>query len=94
MTRTYQNFDRVNLIDNREARDALLNTGIELVPFDDTELNRVRDVLAATNVEVGEQGGFTMSLYEEMLGHIDEYRRLAAAVESAEEQVEESTASD
>ncbi len=94
MSRTYENFDRVNLIDNREARDALLNTGIELVPIDDAELNRVREVLAATNVEVGEQGGFTMSLYEEMLGHIDEYRQLAATVENAEESIEESTASD
>jgi TRAP-type C4-dicarboxylate transport system substrate-binding protein len=34
MKKTYENFDRVNLEDNREARDALLNTGIESVAFD------------------------------------------------------------
>ncbi len=94
MRRTYENFDDVNLVDNREARDALLNTGIEVVPFDEAELTRIRDVLAASNLEVGEQGGFTMSLYEEMLGHIGEYRELAATVENADETVEESTASD
>jgi TRAP-type C4-dicarboxylate transport system substrate-binding protein len=32
MGRTYENFDKVNLVDNRGARDALLNTGIEVVP--------------------------------------------------------------
>lgn len=94
MTRTYENFDQVNLVDNRGARDALLNAGIELVPIEDTELNRVRDVLAATNIELGDQGGFTMALYEEMLSHIDEYRQLEATVENSEELNEESTASD
>ena len=94
MSRTYENFDRVNLIDNREARDALLNQGIESVPFDTSELDRIRDVLAATTRELGEEGGFTMSLYEEMLGHIDEYRQLTASVGDAEEAAEESTASE
>ena len=94
MSGIYDNFDRVNLVDNREARDALLNTGIEVVPFDEAELNRIREVLAAKNVELGQDGGFTMSLYEEMLGHIDEYRQLSATVEDAEESAEESTASE
>ncbi len=94
MTRTYDNFDVVNLIDNHEARDALLNTGIESVPFNESELDRIREVLAASNLELGESGGFTLSLYEEMLGHIDEYRQLAAITEDATEPTEESTVSD
>ena len=94
MTRTYENFDRANVADNREARDALLNAGIETVPVDEVELNRAREVLAATAVELGEQGKFTMSLYEEMLGHIDEYRQLAASLEDAGEAAEERTASE
>ncbi len=95
MTRTYQNFDRVNLIENREARDALLNQGIESVAFDASELDRIRGVLEATTRELGEEGGFTMALYDEMLGHIDEYREISAAVDSADDEPsEESTASE
>lgn len=94
MSRTYENFDRVNLIDNHEARDALLSQGIESVPFDDAELERIRGVLDASIRETGEQGGFSMSLYEEMLGYIDEYRQLAASADEAAESIQESTASD
>ena len=93
MERTYQNFDVVNLVDNRGARDALLNAGIESVPFDESELERIREVLAASNVELGQEGGFTMSLYEEMLGYIDEYRQMQASAEDADV-TEETTASD
>ncbi len=94
MARTYRNFDVVNLVDNHEARDALLNAGIESVPFDESELIRIREVLAGSNRELGEEGGFTASLYEEMLGYIDEYRQLEAITEDAAESTEESTASE
>ena len=75
MTRTYQNFDRVNLIDNHDARDALLNTGIESVPFDESELGRIRAVLHESNRQLGESGEFTLAVYDEILGFVDEYRQ-------------------
>lgn len=74
MERTYQNFDRQNLVDNRGARDALLNTGIESVPFDIEEYNKVRQILMASNAELGDQGLFTRELFDEMLTYIKEYR--------------------
>ncbi len=74
MERTYQNFDRQNLVDNRGARDALLNTGIESVAFDLAEYEKVRAALMVTNAELGDQGAFTKELFEEMLGYIEEYR--------------------
>ncbi|MDJ0750963.1 MAG: TRAP transporter substrate-binding protein DctP [Woeseiaceae bacterium] len=75
MERTYQNFDKQNLVDNRGARDALLNTGIESVPFDIEEYNKVRQILMASNAELGDQGLFTKELFDEMLTYIEEYRR-------------------
>ncbi len=75
MERTYQNFDKQNLVDNRGARDALLNTGIESVPFDIEEYNEVRQILMASNAELGDQGLFTRELFDEMLTYIEEYRR-------------------
>jgi len=75
MEKTYDNFDRQNLIDNREARDALLNTGIESVPFDIDEYQEIRRILEASNRRLGEQGQFTIAAYEEMMGYIAEYRQ-------------------
>ena len=74
MERTYQNFDRQNLIDNRGARDALLNTGIESVAFDIAEYEKVRATLMVTNAELGDQGLFTKALFDEMLTYIAEFR--------------------
>ena len=56
------------------SRDALLNTGIESVPFDISEYEKVRERLMVTNAELGEQGMFTKELFDEMLGYIEEYR--------------------
>lgn len=74
MENTYRNFDRQNLIDNRGARDALLNAGLESVPFDIDEYQRVREVLMVSTAALGEQGLFSPELYEEMLRYAREYR--------------------
>ena len=80
MTRTYENFDKVNLIENRKAFDSLVKSGIERVEIDAVELARVRDVLLASNLKLGKEGAFNVELYEEMLGHIDQYRSEKVAV--------------
>jgi len=74
MGRIYRNFDRQNLVDNRGARDAMLNTGIETVAFEVAEYQKVRDILMATNAKLGEQGMFSKELYDEMLKYVAEYR--------------------
>jgi TRAP-type C4-dicarboxylate transport system substrate-binding protein len=81
MTRTYQEFDKANLVDNQGAYDALLKSGIEAVKFDDEEFTKVRNLLLTSNLKQGEAGAFTLELYREMLGHIEEFRskRVAAA---------------
>jgi len=74
MTKTYQNFDKTNLIDNRNAFDSLVKSGIERVEINAEELIKVRNALLASNLKLGNDGAFTVELYEEMLSHIDEYR--------------------
>lgn len=70
----YRNFDKVNLIDNEGAFDALVNSGIVQTVFDDVEFEKVRGLLLVSNLKLGATGAFTLEFYEEMLRHIDEYR--------------------
>ena len=74
MGRTYENFDKVNLVDNRGARDALLNTGIEVVPVTREEFDKVRAALMELNTDLANQGQFDKVMFDEMLRYIDEYR--------------------
>ncbi|MDH3748337.1 MAG: TRAP transporter substrate-binding protein DctP [Gammaproteobacteria bacterium] len=93
MERTYEKFDAASPADNRGARDALLNTGIETVPYDEVELNRIRNVLLQSNRKLGARGDFTLKVYDEMLGHIDEYRQKMASA-GGDAATDESAASD
>ena len=79
MERTYDEFDRINLRDNRAARDALVNAGIEPLELARAEFARIRRVLESSYRELGAQGSFSLDLYEEMLAHIADYRQAAAA---------------
>jgi len=74
MTKIYKNFDKVNLIDNQGAYDALIKSGIKPARIDDAEFEKVRNLLLASNLKLGSEGAFTLDLYEEMLRYIDEYR--------------------
>ena len=74
MTAIYARFDAANLIDNRGARDALVNSGIKAVEFDADEYSRVRRIMEKSNRDLGARGEFTVELYNEMIGHIEEYR--------------------
>lgn len=85
MQRTYENFNKVNLVDNAAAYEALLNAGIESVPFGRAEFDEIREVLRVSNEELGAKGHFSMDLYEEMMLYIGEYRREHAAAASGEE---------
>jgi TRAP-type C4-dicarboxylate transport system substrate-binding protein len=79
MERTYVSFDRANLKDNADARQALLNSGIESVDYDEEEVARIRELLLASNRRLGEQGKFDLDIYDEMLRLAQEYRDTAGA---------------
>ncbi len=74
MTKTYKKFDEANLLDNREAFDALVRSGIKEVKFDDAEFVKVRKLLLASNLRFGEKGAFTLEFYQEMLRYIEQFR--------------------
>jgi len=74
MGRTYENFDKANLVDNKGARDALLNTGIETVPVSPEEYENVRNALMKLNTDLANQEQFDKELFDEMLRYISEYR--------------------
>lgn len=80
MTKMYQNFDKVNLIDNEVAFNALVKSGIQPTSLDDEEFVKVRNLLLESNLKLGAEGAFTLELYEEMLRYIDEYRSEHVAV--------------
>jgi TRAP-type C4-dicarboxylate transport system substrate-binding protein len=75
MTATYKNFNKANLIDNEGAFEALINSGIQQVEFDEEEYLKVRNLLLASNRKLGVNGAFTLELYDEMQRYIEEYRR-------------------
>ncbi len=74
MDNTYRNFNDVNLLDNEGAYEALVNSGIEPVEFDREEFEKTRELLLASNRKLGEQGEFTLELYDEIIRYVEEYR--------------------
>lgn len=74
MTRTYSKLNDANLVDNQEALQALLNTGIEVVALNEGEVAEIRAILDKSNHTMGEQGEFDMDLYKLMLQYRDEFR--------------------
>lgn len=79
MTKTYQNFDKVNLAVNAEAFDTLVARGIKPVQLDQVQFDKVRDLLLESNLKLGNEGAFDVAMYKEMLGHIEDFRNTASA---------------
>ena len=74
MTRTYTQLNDANLDDNKEALQALLNTGIEQVALAESEIDEIRSILHQSNRDMAEQGDYSLVLYERMLQYLQEYR--------------------
>ena len=79
MKETYAKLNAMNLVDNRGARDALINAGLESVPVDTAEYQEVRKVLMDSTAELGEEGLYTPDLFAQMLVYIEEFRSQQAA---------------
>jgi len=74
MERMYVNFDKVNPKDNNAAFQSLLKSGIENIEFEDSERIKIRELLSASNMKMAQSGGFSLELYKEMLGYIEQFR--------------------
>ena len=84
MDATYRTFNRENLEFNRDARDALIESGIESVPYDVEEYLAIRAVLAESNRKLGSGGAFSKALFDEMMAYIDEYRQQQQAASAGQ----------
>lgn len=74
MSNVYTHFNTQNVIDNHDALAALVESGIESVEFDPAEWERIRAMVQVSNRKLGEQGEFTLELYNEMMHYLEEYR--------------------
>jgi TRAP-type C4-dicarboxylate transport system substrate-binding protein len=74
MTRMYSQFNVDNLVDNKEAYEALLNSGIERVTVDSAEMASIRKLLNDSNRSLAQQGEYSLALYDEMMQYVEEYR--------------------
>jgi TRAP-type C4-dicarboxylate transport system substrate-binding protein len=74
MARFFCHFDKANLIDNKEAYEALLSSGIQSVAVNVDEMQKIRAIIEASNRQLAEQGFFSKTLYEDLLDHIEDYR--------------------
>lgn len=77
----YSKYDKLNLEDDQEAKQALLNAGLKLVVPTPVEMEKLEAVLRETNLQMAKDGVVSLELYEEMLGHVAEYRRERSASE-------------
>jgi TRAP-type C4-dicarboxylate transport system substrate-binding protein len=74
----YAEFSRREPAENQNAKEALINSGVESVMPSDGEVERIRVIMEKTNRELGEQGLFSMELYEELVDHINDFRNQQA----------------
>jgi TRAP-type C4-dicarboxylate transport system substrate-binding protein len=75
MTELYARWDRENSEDAEEALRALINSGIEPVEPVPGAQQRLQALMYDTNRSMAKSGLFSLALLEEILGHIDDYRR-------------------
>lgn len=76
LTAVYQEIDRQSPADAENAKEALVNSGIESVIPIDGEFAALRQVMAENNRAMARQGLFSLELLEEMQQHIDDYNEL------------------
>lgn len=80
----YAEFSRREPEENRNAKEALLNSGVQSVMPDKGEVEKIRKVMEKTNRELGAKGMFSLELYDEMLRHIEDYRNQQADAAGAD----------
>lgn len=80
----YAEFSRREPEENRNAKEALLNSGVQSVMPDEGEVEKIRKVMEKTNRELGAKGMFSLKLYDEMVRHIEDYRNQQADAAGAD----------
>lgn len=70
----YRKFDRNGVMDNRDAFEALLESGLQLTPTDASEVSQWREIVTESHRKLAADGIFDLQLLNRMQGLLDEYR--------------------
>jgi TRAP-type C4-dicarboxylate transport system substrate-binding protein len=76
----YRKFDQGGVIDNREALQALLDNGLEMVSPDTADLGEWRTIVNASHRQMAMDGTFDIALLDRMQELIEDFRDGSAAV--------------
>lgn len=82
MTRLYKQYDEKSAIDNVEAKQALINAGVERIVPNAEQAAEIRRIVLKSNRRQGELGAFSLDLYDEMLSLVAEYREQKARADA------------
>ncbi len=74
MSSLYDKYDIENMVDDREAKEALFNAGLQRIVPDEESIAEIRVVLHESNYKLAKQDVVSLQLYEEMMRYVDEYR--------------------
>jgi TRAP-type C4-dicarboxylate transport system substrate-binding protein len=70
----YRKFDQNGVTDNRNALQALLESGLELVPTNKADVSQWRDIVFESHRKLAAEGVFDLQLLQKMQTLLDEYR--------------------
>ena len=74
LTRVYSELNDESPAAAVNAKEALVNSGVESIVPDEGEFQRMQKVMAENNRDMAKQGMFSLELFETMQRHLDEYR--------------------
>lgn len=74
MGRVFDELNRQNRIDNRNAKKALHKQGLEFIDVSATELKKLRAAVATARQALGAQGQYTKPMYNKLLNYLKVFR--------------------
>lgn len=89
MTELYARYDKINALEEQKAKQALFGAGMQRIVSSEEDIAELQLVVNKTNAEIAANGVVSVDLYEELRSHVADYRRAAAAAETASEAKEE-----
>ena len=79
MDEIYRRFDGASLAENASAREAMIGNGIKFVEPKTGAIDTWRERVVTTNQALVDQGLLSRDLYDELQGHISDYRAAETA---------------
>jgi TRAP-type C4-dicarboxylate transport system substrate-binding protein len=84
MSGLYSKYDVVNLEDDSEAKQALFSAGLKRVEPTADRLAEIRAVLHESNAAMAKRGVVSLTMYEEMMGYVEQWRKEQATIAATE----------